>query len=302
MTASRRAAAATAIAAVLGLAACGGGDDKTSTATATVARNPASVNSGKIDLDARLTIEQAAGEGGSVAVRLRGPFEASADGELPDFDLDVSGVYSNPDAGDRYPFAGGLVASDGKTYLRFDGKTYELGDPFTSLADRVRDVSSPGALRLIDGLKFEGDGQVAGTPTRDYSGSLDFDAAVKLLGDLGSDPEALGLAKNSIIAEVNPEAVTGLAKQSHMEASLGKLDGLPRHLEVDVAFAGVSVKRARLEVTAGFSEVNQPQSIEPPADPRPYLDLFKVPTVGLYGVLLGIPEAQKLYPHGFGVS
>jgi hypothetical protein len=287
------------------LVSCGGDGGKDTTGNA--GPEPRSVGSGTIDFQGKFSVVQNGDEGGTVELHAKGPFESNGAGQTPSFDLDISGVYSNPSSDENYRFDFGLTSTGEEAFVNFpqqapgeargalvQGGDYELDSPLVdSLRRKGGSLTAADLIALAKDVHSEGEVTIDGVPTVHLSGQFDLDRIVKALDPILADPEGLGLAPNQAIRPGTRGYLSRFVRAAGFDIYLGKQDGFPRRFTADIVLSGVSVERVQMDLTASLEEVNEPQTIEAPADPKPFIDLITQPYVALYGSIVGIPEAQK---------
>jgi hypothetical protein len=249
------------------------------------------LQSGVIDLGLRLEVEQTGGEGGAVVASAQGPFQAAEDGEAPAFDLEVEGAYVNPTSSEpRTNFETRLVSTGDAAYFSYAGEDYEV-DP--SLFDELVSVGDSSALAELPGL-FEGaeagNGEIEGDPVRRVSGQVDLAAMLKLVNDFLADPGELEL--ESLPEPGSLDGFESLVESTRFVLYVSREDGILRRLDLEATLSGVSVERVHLRLDTRFEQANEPQEIEPPADPKPFAEFLQQPFVFFYASYVGLPEAR----------
>ncbi|HEU0024899.1 MAG TPA: hypothetical protein VFQ12_09725 [Thermoleophilaceae bacterium] len=237
--------------------------------------------SGALDsakLDARVAFRQADGEGQGFRVDLNGAFQESGKGQMPLFDIRLKA-----DAGGEGVTAGAVSLGD-RAFLVQGDTAYRVPQAlWTELQEARRQIASyaqgestatPGLLGInpaawLTDVKDEGEAQVDGVTTNHVSASVD---AAKLARDL------LPLARQGgASVELPPnlgETVGKVVKQADVDVYVGQEDRILRRLQVALELdfsqvagnAGDKVGRAEIDFSLEFSDVNQPQDIEAPAN------------------------------------
>ena len=303
--------AAAVFAAAAMLVSCGGDDEEGGEdSTAGGGAQQSAVSSGVVDLRMKLVVDQTGGEGGSVTVRASGPFEIAGAGESPSFDLDVEGTYDNLTSSDEPTrVAGGLISTGERGFIRYEGfesdgdrisgdpGPYEIDPPlFAALQRAVESELSKPRGTLARGVTRETGVEVDGTTTDHVSGELRAEEVAGAVNELLADAEDLGLRDEIQLPEPEPGSFTGLERlveDARFDIYLDPELGLLRRMTVDIALARVSVTRIGLDLDMTVSEVNEPQTIEAPADAKPFADLIAQPFVAIYLAYLGLPEAER---------
>ncbi len=283
-------------------AACGGSDDSGSGSSdedPQAVLEDASlegVKSGNLDMSLHVTAE--GDEGGDVEVKLSGPFEAGAKGELPQ--LALSAEASGSAGGEDLDFEGGLTLLTDRGFVEYEGTTYEV-DPTTfgfvkaalEQAQQQEGAESgdiTACQKAAEGIKFsqfaeelvnEGSVDVEGTETTKVSGDLDVSGAVDALIQLTEDPacssqlEAAGPLPIGELEEAKGELSKAI-KAAHVEVYVGD-DDIVRKLaaELTVQPPGASGEKVELELELSLSGVNEEQSFSTPSDAKPLEGLFE---------------------------
>lgn len=290
----------TAIAALF--AACGGSDDSSGSSGSSedpqkVLENASleGVKSGEFDMALNVTAE--GDEGGDVEVNLSGPFEAGAQGELPQVELTAEA--SGSAAGEDLDFEGGLTLLTDRGFVEYEGDAYEV-DPTTfgflksALEQAQQKEGDSGDItacqQAAEGIKFsqfaeelvnEGDADIDGTQTTKVSGDLSVGGAVDALIQLTEDPacssqlEAAGPLPISELEEAKGELSKAI-KKAHVELYVGDDDIVRKMaLELTIQPPAGSDEKVELEMEISLSGVNEEQSFSEPSDAKPLEGLFQ---------------------------
>jgi hypothetical protein len=302
---------AVSLAAALLLAACGGGDndeDPQQVLQRTFS-NPTNISSGTFDLDVR--IETSGGEdAGKFEAKLGGPFQSRGASEFPLFDLDVS--FKAEGGSEDFSGAGGLISTGNEAFVNFQGTEYAvpraLYDEFVTTYAQLQSQSGSdqgaGLLESLNidpenwltDLKNDGTDDVEGTKTIHVSGSVDIP---KIVEDLKTIAEQAGNAAG----EVNPgdlDRLENTIESGDMDVYTGEDDKLLRRLQLDLELQPPPETPGAPESVTFFlqlnlANVNQPQTIEAPANAQPLQDLLQ-----RYGIDLG--ELGNALRGGLGTS
>jgi hypothetical protein len=282
------------------LAACGGGSDDSGSSNEDpqkVLENASleGVKSGNLDLSLDVTAE--GDEGGDVEVKLSGPFEAGAKGELPQ--LELSAEANGSVDGEDLDFEGGLTLLTDRAFVDYEGDAYEV-DPTTfgflksALEQAEQSENESGDItacqEAAEGIRFsqfadqltnEGSADVDGTSTTKISGDLSVSGGIDALVELTEDPacssqlEAAGPLPLDELEEAKGE-LSKAVKQAHVDLYVGD-DDIVRRVDAELTIAppGAEDEKVELEVELTLSGVNEEQSFEAPSDAKPLEGLFK---------------------------
>jgi len=281
-------------------AACGGSSDSGSSDEdpQKVVENASleGVKSGSLDLSLHVTSKGK--EGGDVEVKLSGPFEAGAKGELPQ--LEMSAEASGSAMGEDLDFEGGLTVLTDRAFVEYKGSSYEI-DPTTfgfvkSSFEQSQQQEGPesgditACQKAAEGIKFsqfaeelvnEGSVDVDGTSTTKVSGDVDVSGGIDALIQLTEDPacssqlKAAGPLPLGELEESKGE-LSKAVKNAHIDLYVGD-DDIVRKVAVELTVqppeAGNEV--VELEMELSLAEVNEEQTFSAPSDAKPLEALFK---------------------------
>ena len=281
------------LAAVAGLlAACGGGGSDNSDADPQKVLENAGlegVESGSLDMSLQVTSEGE--EGGDVEVKLSGPFEGVAKGELPQ--LEMTAEASGSAAGEDLDFEGGLTLLTDRAFIDYEGDAYEI-DPTTfgflksALEQAQQTEGEKGDItacqkaaeevkfsRFADDLTNEGSADVDGTSTTKLSGDLSVSGSVDALIELTEDPacssqlEAAGPLPIGELEEAKGELGKAI-KKAHIDLYVGD-DDIVRKVDAELTIAppGAENEKVEMEMELTLSGVNEEQSFESPSGAKP---------------------------------
>jgi hypothetical protein len=272
----------------------GGGEDPQKVLDQTLSSH-SSIKSGKLNLKLAIDIHQQGNEGGSVNAEISGPFENQGAGELPKFDLDVSGIYHNFDTAAESPdshFGGELISTGDAMYIAltrkgggllgglFQGNFKLQQSQFALLKGAVLAIPISGSL--LTNLSNEGDADVDGTPTTHISGDLNVDKAPAVLDFLHANAGGLRYAGLGFLGgsplPADSEVIAGLNRlidTARVDVYSAKQDHLLRRLTLHLSLNGVSVRTVDVTLDAKLNELNQPQTIEAPPNPKPFSELIR---------------------------
>jgi hypothetical protein len=279
-------------------AACGGGGGDSSGEDPQQVIDAATlkgVDSGNLNLT--LAVKSTGDSAGNVDVKLSGPFQAGAKGELPEADMKLS--VSGQAEGETVDFSGGITLLSDRAYVEFEKEEFEV-DPTTfgfvksGFEQAQQEAGGEGAeaeacqeaaanlkvADFIDNAKNEGGQDVEGTATTEISGDLNIKGAVDQIIKLTEDPACSQQleAAGGPIGELKEAAGTleSAVKTAHASVYVGEDDNIVRkvsaELEIEPEGSGETVE---LNFDLSLGEVNEAQTIEAPANAKPLEELFQ---------------------------
>lgn len=297
------------------VAGCGGGDEDPEDVLTETFSSDTQVNSGTLDLSISGSAEGATG--GSLDASLSGPFQAE-EGQFPQFALTAS--VNGEGVGQSISFEGGVTSTGDALFVNFNGTDYELpADVFKQVQENY-EVSSAQTdtstgtfqeqcqraaeqgqldpsicdidpLSLFTNLENESDADVEGTETTHISGDINIAEIGNIAAEaIAASPQGQFLPPGSL------EGVTAQLEEAVDEASFdvysGKEDRVLRKLDISVAVAPpedtaglVPIDSISFDFSVALGAVNEPQTIEAPADPQPFDGLLD--ELGASGLPLG---------------
>lgn len=293
-----------ALAATLGIAACGGGSgaDARKVVNQTF-QGKKRVDSGKLNLsmtaNLRATGLAATQVKEPIVIRMSGPFQSRGNTQLPAMDLQLSATGSGQD------FSAGAVSTGDKGYVTFQGKPYSVPDSVFAKFKRgfeqqqKQDNQAPNNLDLkalginpdawLKNPKNEGDEDVGGATTTHVSSEVDIDALLKDLDNLLRRADQLGLSKQQLqqvprgLNSQSRQQIKASIKKAKVDIWTGKDDKTLRRLRLDLSFElppalqtqAQGVQGGDVKLDLEIADVNKPQDIKAPANPRPWSELQK---------------------------
>lgn len=294
---------------VLGLSACGGGsssDDAEKVIKDTFGGNT-KVKSGKLEL--KLGLEAQGGTaslGGPLAVTLSGPFQSQGPKTLPKFDFDLTLSVAGRQ------LSAGAVSTGDSGFLKFQGTSYDVpAEVFTQFKqgyERSQSQSKPSDTPSFSSLgidpskwlqnpKSEGDEDVAGTNTNHVSADVDVPKLLDDINQILSRAGKLGVSgSQQIPKQITPQqrkTIQDNIENASFDVYSGKDDKTLRRLTITVKFKVPEQSRAQVQGLTGgtvtfdltLADLNQPQTINAPANPQPFDDLTKALRSTLGGLL-----------------
>ena len=308
-----------ALSALGSLAACGGGEDPNEVIKETFSGDKR-VASGKLDVSLRLKTEGARNLGGPIQVKLTGPFQSQGDKRLPKFDFDLSLAASGQ------TFRAGAVSTGSSGFLKFQGQAYSVPEPVfaqfrqgyeRSQAKREGSKENPTFASLgvnpetwLRDPKDEGEEDVGGTETIHVSAGVD---VPKLLDDvnriLSRARGQLGNQGRQLPTQLTAQqrkAVQDAVEDVSFDVYSGKEDKTLRRMTVNLKFKVPEAQRQSAQGLSGgeltfdlaIDDLNESQTVNPPASPRPFDEL----TQALRGALGGLAGGGAGAGGGGGAS
>ncbi len=302
-----------------GLAACGGGGDKSGESAETVLKEATlqGIESGNVDLS--LKAEAAGPEGGHIDASLSGPFQGEGKGNLPQ--LDMTATATGEVKGKNLDFEGGLVLLPNSAYVNYEGIEYEV-DPttFSFVESALRQAQNEagaesgsagaaacqeeaGKLKVADFLengKNEGSADVDGVSTTKVSGDLDVSGAIDAVLEVAESPAcraqlaAAGPLPSQAEVDKAKSEVSNDLRSAHVDLYVGNDDDIVRRLSVQLRIEpeskGKGPKSVEIEFDLKLTGVNEEQKISAPASAKPLSRLFLklgVNPIELLGILQG---------------
>jgi hypothetical protein len=291
------------VAAVLGIAACGGSSAPASSPTKllsqTFTTGVSKIHSGvlSLTLDADLKGLKALG-GKPISVVASGPFTEGGGSIAFDFSATVTAGSTT------IPL--GILATGQKLYIEFGGTYYalpagSLGSGATPLpastgasgvAESVPTTTGPsGAAGLLSRLDIEplswlttpkivGSATVGGVATEHLSAQVDI---AKLVTDIGTLAKSVGGSKaSSILSGANLSELASAVSSAQLDLYTGTSDHILREVRFALSFTVPPAAQSALDgVTAGsftsdaqISDLNSPETVTAPKSSQPFSGLL----------------------------
>jgi hypothetical protein len=297
------------VAAAIGMAACGGGGGSGADARQVVQQTFAGnkpVNSGKLDLSMTANLNAtglaATQLSDPIVIKMTGPFQSRGANKLPAMDLTLAATGSGSD------FSAGAVSTGDKGYVTFQGKPYTVPDSVFGRFKRgfEQQQHQDNSTQNIDlkalGInpdswlknpKNEGDENVGGATATHVSSDVDVDALLNDLDNLLKRADKLGLSQQQLqqvphgLNSQTRKQLKDSVKSAKVDLWTGKDDKVLRRLKLDLSFTVPAALQSQLQGVKGgdlkldltVADVNKPQDIKPPANPRPWSELQQqIPT------------------------
>jgi hypothetical protein len=289
------------------VAGCGGDDseeDPQQVLQETFGPHDTEVTSGIIDV----TLEASAGDQGSLTASLNGPFQADPDDPgLPQ--LDLTAEASGEGTGEAVDFNGGLVTTDDAAFVEYNDQAYEApprlfdqieqaaeeseaeadqgsGQSFEQTCERAAEEAGGDASACdidfeswLTDVTNEGTEDVEGTETIHVSADANVE---RILGDLrGLVSAALPPQIGRVLDLDELEGVAPAITEAQMDVYSGEEDRIARRISFSAvldpgAVSGLPLPQIDLDFTATLSELNEDQTIEPPANAQPLRELLNM--------------------------
>ncbi|MDO8189214.1 hypothetical protein Q5424_24455 [Conexibacter sp. JD483] len=285
-----------ALLAALTLAACGSDDDKGSsgggggsggdTADAQTLLNDGfaglqKIRSGKGTLSVKLNAE-----GEEAAIEVAGPFDTGSNPPQSQIDATITLP------GGREPIRAGFISTGDKAYVEFQGSAYELSSELLREGtgmDRLPLTSVPriDAQDWVTDPKVEGDEQAAGVDTTHVSGGIDASALMDSIDGVLADVSREGLgaaAGGQVPSRIPADAraqIERALRDPRIDVWVSKDDSTVRRMELSSGIEPEAGRSGDFSLSYELTDVNEPQTIEAPANPKPFDELL----AGLGGLM-----------------
>jgi hypothetical protein len=289
------------------LAGCGGGDDDNAADSSTDVNQlledtfsgGKEIKSGKLDL----AINVDAGQGGTFAIKVSGPFETQGANKLPKLDIDASLE------GGGQNFQAGVTSTGDQGFVSYGGTDYEVAGPvfqqfktgYEQSAKQAQDKNgnqSLGSLgidprRWLTNAKNEGEAKVGDTDTIKITGDVDLP---KLLDDVNTALQKIrtlgGSQAQSLpeqLSEADKKQAQDAVKDLSVEIYTGKDDKILRRMVVAMKLetpnSSGSTESANINLDFQLLDVNESQDINAPENTKPFNQLLgKLNGLGLGGL------------------
>ena len=303
---------------------CGGDDKEVSDLLDKTFSGNQNVRSGRVALAISLNAQGLPQLRGPVALRVTGPFQGQGNQELPkfDFDLALSAVGQS--------FKAGAVSTGTAGFLELQGAAYKVDDPvFASFRDGYRRAQAQqgkegtrenptlGSLGVdprdwLEDAQLRDDEKVAGTDTRHISAGVDVGRLLTDVNRVLARAGQLGVAQQqalpgALTAEQRKQAEEAITDAS-FDVWTGKDDKVLRRLRVQLSFevpegrrqSANGLRGGELSFELQIADVNRPQTVSAPANPRPFSQLREAiqGLIGAAGAARGGAPAAPQPPAG----
>jgi hypothetical protein len=253
------------------------------------------IHSGKLSLRLNVDAQGLASLKHPLAIRVDGPFQAQGSGQVPKFDFAV-----DLDSGGN-AIQAGAVSTGVKGFLTLQGRSYQLSDALFQRLERSRKqaAASKGkdqgtslkALgidprRWLKDAKERGVETLSGVQVIHVSAGIDVPRFVADLGTLLAKAGKLGVAAGSSqvpssLTQAQRDKIVKSVKSADVDVWTGKDDKALRRIAMHVTFdvpgdlrpKGTAAQKGTLRFDLAIAELNRPQAIGAPANPRPLSEL-----------------------------
>jgi len=283
-----------ALGAVLALSACGGGGDGAEAILKQTFSGKASVRSGNLIVSLHANLAGIRNLKGPLNLELKGPFQSSGKGQLPEFDLTLN-LQSNGSTVNA-----GAVSTGDKGFLRFQNQAYSVpASLFTQFkkgyaqaqgqAQKKGKTPTFSSLGIhpadwLDNAKNAGTATVGGADTVHITAGIRVPKLLDSLGALLKKTGALGIPSTGTsqgLTAHDRDAIERSVKSAHVDVYAGKSDHILRKLAVNVQLEVPADLQKSHKVTKGsvsfvleIDAVNESQTITAPTGAAPLTDLL----------------------------
>lgn len=274
-----------ALLAAAALTGCGGGKRSADAAgvLGSTFSNQHPIKSGRLDVSVIVRGAPVAGLPSPFELDLGGPFASNPGGRVPKFQF---GLTVGTSAG---KLTIGAVSTGAHGWIQIGGKAFALPDStFTGLGKaRSSGATGPSGLQLsdigVDPRRWLTDPKVVGTETlagarvTHVSSGVDIGRLLEDLGNVLGDAGKLGLngvaGVGSILSPASRVKLEQSITAAHVDVWSGEQDRLLRRITVVAKVRGDGGRPGTIRLQLSLADLNKPQPIGPPANPRPLSEL-----------------------------
>jgi hypothetical protein len=277
-----------------GSAGNGGGQDVNALLSETFGKDKP-IRSGKLTLALNVDAQGLPSLKAPLAIKVAGLFQGQGPGQVPKFDLAL-----DLDSGGSAMQAGAVSTGD-KGFLRLQGRAYQLSDAlFKRLeASRKQATASKGQAqgtslkalgidprRWLKDPKERGVETLSGVQVIHVSAGIDVPRFVADLATLLTKAGKLGVTGGSsqvpsTLTQAQRDKIVKSVKTAAVDVWSGKDDKALRRIAMHVTFdvpadarpKGTPAQKGTLRFDLAIAELNRPQAIGAPANPRPLSEL-----------------------------
>lgn len=274
------------LAALALIAGCGGDSGSGKDARALIDKAfKQSITSAEMTLNIEAKVNGVAQLQQPISLKVAGPYQSNGKGKLPSFNWQVSV------SGGGQAFSGGVISTGDNAFVNFQGTNYEVG------ADKVAQVNrqlgqQTGSGRSLKDLGIDpqtwvqdpqekGSENVNGVDTTHVQASVDVG---RMFSDFNKTIAKAGSMGQQTPQQLTPDVIQkiqDIVKNPKFDIYVGKADSKIRRLSVTVDFEVPADQRANFQGAEGgtlnfsidFAKVGEPQTVTPPANPRPISEL-----------------------------
>jgi hypothetical protein len=254
------------------------------------------VHSGRLDLRLEVDAQGLQSFQGPLAIHLAGPFQSQGTGKVPKFDFDVAFATGGS------TLRAGAISTGDKGYLTLQNRAYQLSDQLFKRLQQSRKAALPAGQakqqaptlqalgidprRWLRNARRVGEEDAGGVRTVHLAAGIDvprFLADVNTLlgkaGRLGVTGATNGVPSSLTAAQ--RDKIARSIQDAKVDVWTGKDDRALRRLAIDVRFdvpadvraKGTPAQKGRVRFELGIADLNKPQAVGPPANPRPLSEL-----------------------------
>jgi hypothetical protein len=296
------------------VAGCGGSSSSSSEDPQQVLNetfnNPTKITSGNLNISVDGTVQGA--QSGDFSATITGPFQGdtSNTAAIPQLDLTAKA------SANGFSFDGAVITTKDNAYVEYQSQAYEVGaDAFKQFAAAYAKSSKQAQAKQgsqdtsglfkrfgidpstwLTNITNEGTTDVEGASTIHIHGDAD---VAQIVSDLQAISQATSGASTP---QLTPDQLNQ-AKDSIQNASIDVYSGTDNHLLNKLALtltiappasAGSTVSSIDINFSVTLADVNQPQTISAPSNPKPLSDLLG--QFGLGGAIPGLGGSPSLAP------
>jgi hypothetical protein len=273
------------------LVACGGSSDDPNKLLKETFSGDHKVTSGKLNVSIDVSAKGVRNLSQPVRIALTGPFQSQGKTKLPNFDLGLTF------SGGGQSFSAGATSTAGRGYLKFQGQAYQVPpnvlaqfkQGFEQAQQRNQGGQNQNAFKRL-GLnplawlknpKVEGDEDVGGTSTKHISADVDVSKLVSDINTLLRNAQSIGGAaaqSGRLPSNITPEQqrrIEQAVRSAKVQVWTGSDDKTLRKLQVNLSIAGSGGRSGDLVFTLEIDDLNQGQTINPPANAKPFSELIR---------------------------
>jgi len=278
------------------LSACGSSSPSAQSLVNDTFSSHSSIESGQVDLSLGVSAAGSKSSTKPLSVRLSGPFQNAAAGRLPRFSLQASLTAAGHtlQAGATSTGSGLFVELAGTWFAAPESTLHALQQGYeqaTKKASSAKVRSAFASLGIepahwLSNPVNAGTATVGGVATYHLTADLNTAGFLADVSKLSQSGGALGLSSSVPGASsLSPTVVSELAKSvksAHVDIYTGKSDHLLRRLDLIASVTGTpqtqsllgGLSSATVTLQLRFTDLNKPQTIAAPANPKPFSELL----------------------------
>lgn len=278
------------------LSACGSSSPSAQSLVNDTFSSHSSIESGQVDLSLGVSAAGSKSSTKPLSVRLSGPFQNAAAGRLPRFSLQASLTAAGHtlQAGATSTGSGLFVELAGTWFAAPESTLHALQQGYeqaTKKASSAKVRSAFASLGIepahwLSNPVNAGTATVGGVATYHLTADLNTAGFLADVSKLSQSGGALGLSSSVPGASsLSPTVISELAKSvksAHVDIYTGKSDHLLRRLDLIASVTGTpqtqsllgGLSSATVTLQLRFTDLNKPQTIAAPANPKPFSELL----------------------------